>query len=211
MTKTKGHSKRSVVIKLPEVYGKKAIAYLRDARVRPVGSMSFILRYGGGIPKNVLDRFFDNVRVEHSSTFFHIKGLDSEFGTIQFGGCWLWVGARDKYGYGRFWLNGRYQTAHVLANRWFRGPIRANDEAEFEWSSVLRFNKKTKKELHHTCERENCLNPDHLLLVDHDLNCKMRHPVPVESKPGTSKVYQPVDLGAVEAVVEVIRGDPSNI
>jgi hypothetical protein len=199
VSRTKGKRKKSVVTKLSEVWGKHAVAYMRDARVRPVGSMSFLLRHGKGIPRKVLDRFFHFVRVERSSLFINIIALDGNWETIERGGCWLWTGARDVRGYGNFWLDRRNHKAHVLANLWFRGPKR--DET---------------KELHHECGMRNCVNPAHLTLMDHSLNCLIRNPIRVETKKGRSKVFRPgpidveADAGA-EVVVEWGMGDPADI
>jgi len=63
-------------------------------------------------------------------------------------GCWLWTGAQDRYGYGRFWVEGRLMKAHRAAWTMFRGPI-----PEGRW--VL-----------HRCDVPGCVNPDHLFLGD---------------------------------------------
>jgi hypothetical protein len=58
------------------------------------------------------------------------------------GGCWLWTGALNKDGYGKFWLDGRSIGAHRAAHLLFRGPL-----AHF---------------CCHTCDTPRCVNPEHL-------------------------------------------------
>jgi hypothetical protein len=60
--------------------------------------------------------------------------------------CWLWVGNRNKKGYGRFWLDGRNHFAQRVSWRLHHGPF--NDELR-----VL-----------HRCDRPSCVHPDHLFL-----------------------------------------------
>lgn len=59
-------------------------------------------------------------------------------------GCWWWTGARRGNGrneYGAFWANGT-QRAHIVSYVWTYGEPNAD--------------------LHHTCENELCVNPEHL-------------------------------------------------
>lgn len=67
-------------------------------------------------------------------------------------GCWCWVGATDKRGYGRFHLDERSVPAY-----------RAVYEAHI---------KKVPKglELDHLCRNPNCVNPAHLEPVTHSEN-----------------------------------------
>ena len=62
-------------------------------------------------------------------------------------GCWLWTGAAQRNGYGRFGMDGRTQFAHRVAYELHIGPI--------------------PKGLHldHLCRVRGCVNPAHLEAV----------------------------------------------
>lgn len=62
-------------------------------------------------------------------------------------GCWLWRGAGDHLGYGRFYLDGKPQLSHRVSYAWVHGPIPEG------------------LELDHLCRRPACVNPDHLEAV----------------------------------------------
>lgn len=61
-------------------------------------------------------------------------------------GCWNWTGARTSAGYGELGLNGKIVTAHRLSYMIFRGEIP---------DGFL---------VCHTCDKPECVNPDHLFL-----------------------------------------------
>jgi hypothetical protein len=67
-------------------------------------------------------------------------------------GCWLWVGRRNKSGYGEMKVANRKEYTHRVAFEMFNGPIPDG------------------KEIHHTCTRKGCLQPDHLVAVSHREN-----------------------------------------
>lgn len=70
-------------------------------------------------------------------------------------GCADWLGARDKDGYGLFFLNGRQLGAHRIA--WFL----AGRGIPPEWPWVI----------DHRCYNVACVNPAHLRVVLQEDNC----------------------------------------
>lgn len=68
-------------------------------------------------------------------------------------GCWPWLAAKTKDGYGQFNVGGRMQYAHRVSYGMFVGPI-----GEYH---VL-----------HRCDNPSCVRPDHLFLGTHDDNMK---------------------------------------
>ncbi len=67
-------------------------------------------------------------------------------------GCWLWVGGDNGRGYGRFWLNGRYEYSHRVSWIIANGPIAMG-------LGVL-----------HKCDNQPCCNPEHLFLGTQKVN-----------------------------------------
>ena len=70
------------------------------------------------------------------------------------GDCWLWTGALNTGGYGRFTLDGRRQRAHRVAYALLVSPVPDH------------------LELDHLCRVRHCVNPDHLDLVTHAENTR---------------------------------------
>lgn len=71
------------------------------------------------------------------------------------GGCWIFLGALDKWGYGDVGYRGKHVQAHRLAWRLLRGEPGDKD--------VL-----------HTCNNPPCCNPEHLYLGDDFDNARDR-------------------------------------
>lgn len=72
-------------------------------------------------------------------------------------GCWLWLGALNRQGYGKLALHGRrgtFELAHRTAWRLYHGPLPAD---------VL---------VCHACDMPTCVNPDHLWLGTHQDNVR---------------------------------------
>ncbi len=75
--------------------------------------------------------------------------LDKVNKVNRFSGCWLWVAATGKDGYGRFSVNGRMELAHRIAYNLYVGPIPEG------------------LELDHACRNHACVNPNHLETITH--------------------------------------------
>jgi hypothetical protein len=68
-------------------------------------------------------------------------------------GCWLWIGAIDGIGYGRFRAYRRLDMAHRVAYRLYVGQIPAGMEID-----------------HRRCDNPLCVNPEHLEPATHRHN-----------------------------------------
>lgn len=70
------------------------------------------------------------------------------------GGCWIWIGAKNANGYGRFWYDRRVMVAHRVAYLMLVGQVPEG------------------KDLDHLCRIRACVNPEHLEPVSRDTNLK---------------------------------------
>jgi hypothetical protein len=61
------------------------------------------------------------------------------------GECWIWLGRKDKDGYGEWWLDGKNVKAHRVAVEL--------DGRKIEKPSISR----------HLCNQRNCVNPKHIV------------------------------------------------
>jgi hypothetical protein len=66
-------------------------------------------------------------------------------------GCWIWIGPKFRKGYGKFITYRRGKRTVYLAHRW----------SYMTWNGKI----KRKREIHHTCEKKACVNPEHLMSV----------------------------------------------
>lgn len=67
-------------------------------------------------------------------------------------GCWIWAGAINWKGYGRFWLSGKLKSAHRISYEWFIGEIPKGLQID------------------HLCRVRCCVNPNHLEPVTPQIN-----------------------------------------
>ncbi len=63
--------------------------------------------------------------------------------------CWLWLGAKNKGGYGHMWFQGRLQYVHRIAHEQVIGPIPEGMVVD------------------HLCNTRLCANPSHLIATTH--------------------------------------------
>lgn len=82
-------------------------------------------------------------------------------------GCWLWIGAAGRLGYGNFWIGGKnFQPAHRYAYERAHGP-----------AGPL--------EIDHLCRNPSCVNPKHLEAVTHKVNVLRGHGISVRNATAT--------------------------
>ena len=82
--------------------------------------------------------------------------------------CWEWQGKRCRYGYGRFWLGGRWTSAHCVAYRFFAADTGSVFLARLR---TIRLLPADRPQLDHRCVNSRCVRPSHLEPV----TCKENH------------------------------------
>ncbi len=75
-----------------------------------------------------------------------IKGFWKKVDIKSHQGCWIWMGYKDKKGYGKFWFNKQTHLAHRLVYKMCVNDI------------------PLKKCVLHSCDNPSCCNPYHLFL-----------------------------------------------
>ena len=70
--------------------------------------------------------------------------------------CWLWTGACERKGYGRFGYEGKVVRVHRLSYAWANGEIPEGLHID------------------HRCHQRNCVRPEHLRLVTNAQNHQNR-------------------------------------
>lgn len=91
-----------------------------------------------GLQKGVPMRYIEGHQMRNRKTLSTYKVTDTGYETP----CWLWTGAIDPVGYGRY--GAEYVLAHRVSYEERHGSIPGG------------------LDLHHRCRQRNCINPDHL-------------------------------------------------
>lgn len=86
-------------------------------------------------------------------------------------GCWEWLAAKDKKGYGQFKYAGGMRLAHRVAYEWARGKIPEGFLID------------------HMCHNRACVNPAHLRLASDSHNAQNRSGARAGSKSGVRGVH----------------------
>ena len=84
-------------------------------------------------------------------------------------GCWIWEGTKNPKGYGLISVDGKYELAHRVSYKLFRGEIPGDLPLD-----------------HDPCETPACIYPEHLAPVTHAVNiARGRSPAAVAYRNGT--------------------------
>lgn len=83
--------------------------------------------------------------------------------------CWEWQGKRDRYGYGRFWMDGQWRSAHRIAYVCLRVFVTLPSG-----KSRRRMIPAQLPDADHRCVNSSCVRPSHLKAVTNAENQKLR-------------------------------------
>lgn len=71
-------------------------------------------------------------------------------------GCWIWKDAIDNHGYGVFSIHRKNIKAH-----------------KYIYEILLNIKIDKNKEVHHLCENKICVNPKHIIILDHKSHMRL--------------------------------------
>lgn len=93
----------------------------------------------------------------------------SQINPISKGGCWLWRGGLNAYGYGSFWNGSKLVMAHRYSYEFAYGPIPEGLELDHVWARG--------------CRNKHCVRPTHLEPVTHKENMVRAYQIPRPKQP----------------------------
>lgn len=112
------------------------------------------------------------------------RRLDSFLNKVQLepnSGCWIWVGARSRHGYGSL----RDGKRIIAAHRWIYEELVGSIDPD--------------KEINHKCGLKPCVNPQHLEQITHTENIRLAvKPAKSHCKRGHLRTYRRPDDNSLD-------------